>query len=238
MRYTLNDTTAYGIYNGLSSVDLKNAIHAEAEKTGLTVVDYSFDEIVRQLNRDPQLKETALSSYKPYPAQAGWSDEYKEQWVELVEHKEAPGYGEVPDDLILQKLQAILLNIYDTVVVQREKKETDKQTRTAEILSHVVRVTSEVKSIYDEGGKTEEYIHRVFMPSGKCYVFHDRNVFDIGRVINYNGAIITRRGNRVGLNRWADDSGWNFEPLALTSEIVLAYNAAALYGFAGCSIRM
>lgn len=238
MRYELNDTTAYGIYNGLSESDIRNMLGTEAEKIGLSIVDYSSDEITRTLNRDPELKAIAQAHYVPYPVDESWGSDYKANWRKMSEAGTAPGYGEVSDDIVRQKLSAILDDILENVVAPRKKKELEERERQQEILSHVVSVTTKERDIRDEGGLTKQYTHEVLMPSGETYVFVDRNVFDVGRVINYNGAMLIMEDGVIGWSRWVDGAGWDFEPANEEDEAVQAYCAAALYGFANSTIRM
>ena len=238
MEYTLHDTTAYGICNGFNESEISIMLCDEAKKLGLDILDCSSTQILKLLNSDPELKEIAQTHYVPDPVLESWSSDYKACWREMVESGTAPGHGEVPDDIVRQKLYAILNGILESTVGLRKRKELEEKKQQQEILSHVVSVTTKEKDIYDEGGSTKQYTHSVLMPSGKTYVFIDRNVFDVGRVINYNGATLVKTDDTLGWNRWVDGAGWDFEPAEKDDEAVLAYNAAALYGFAGSSIRI
>lgn len=238
MKYTLHDNTAYGIYNGFRESDIYSMLKPEVERLGLTVIDYSIEQITRKLNHDPELETVAQAHYTPYPIQNYWGSDYKARWVKMAEEGTAPGEGDVPNDLVRQKLCAILDDIIETIVLPRKKREAEEQTRRAEIMSHIISITTEERNTYDEGGSTKEYIHRVLMPSGKTYTFLDRNVFDFGRIVSYNGAMLSRIDGVLGWNRFIDGDGWNFEQTNEDDEIVLAYRAATLYGFANSSIRM
>jgi len=238
MEYTLHDTTAGGIYNGISEFDIGDMIHAEARALGLDILDYSTENVTRILNRDSELKEAAQSTYVPYPVHDDWGEEYKKMWLEMAEARNAPGHGEVPDGLVAQKLRTVLAGIYRTVTLPRKQKEAAEQARRREILSHVESVTTEERKIQDEGGATKQYTHRVLMPSGKTYVFTDRNLFDFGRVLNYDGMMLSKVDGKLGWLRWVDGAGWELEPVEDTDEAVLAYYAAELYGFANSPIRM
>lgn len=238
LEYTLNDATAYGIYNGLGWHDVRGMIREEAEALGIGILDYSAESVAGELNRDPGLEAIARAGYRPYPAHDGWSREYRAMWDAMAEKGEAPGRGEVPDDAVRSRLRAVLGRIAETVTAPRKEKEAAERARRAQILSHVAGVRTEARDVTDEGGPATEYVHHVAMPSGRTYVFLDRDVFDAGRAVTLDGSLLVRRDGKLGWSTFVEGSGWDFRPAAEDDEAVLAYRAAALYGHAGGTIRM
>ena len=238
MKFVLHDTVAYGIYNGISRFDIEQMLTDLAKEYGLEYGDYSGERIAKTLSDDAELKAIADQTYKPYPPSKDWSKEYREHWEELVDKRLAVGYGEVPEDIIEQKIRAIFAQIVRDVVEPRMEKQRQEEEMRKEILSHVVSVETKEHKIQDEGGWTKEYEHTVLMPSGRKYVFTDRNVFDFGRVISYKGMFLSRHDGKVFWNKLSDRGGWEEEEVAEDDEAVIAYRAAALFGFYGGTIRM
>lgn len=238
MEYTLHDSTAYGIYNGLSQLEIKQILPQLAEEANLGILDYNTDKIVEELNKDPELHAAAERTYQPFPVHSEWGEEYKAQYMQMCQGKIAPGRGDVPDDLVAAKIRPILARIYQEVVVPRLERERERERIRTEIMSHVVRVDTQEYEIQDEGGTTEAYIHRVLMPSGKTYTFRDRNVFDFGRVVNYQGGMFIKHDEKVFYSTLSPKGGWVEEEIASDDERYLAYQAACLHRFYQCKIRM
>lgn len=52
MEFTLNDTTAYGIYNGISQYDIQDMLDRIAKEYELDYFDYSCKDIARTLSME------------------------------------------------------------------------------------------------------------------------------------------------------------------------------------------
>lgn len=140
--------------------------------------------------------------------------------------------------MVEEKIRAILSQIVEDVVKPRIEKQRQEEAKRKAIISRAVSVDTKEYEIQDEGGWTKKYIHTVLMPSGKKYVFTDRNVFDFGRVINYNGMLLSRHDGKVFWSTLSDHGGWTEEETTEDDEAVIAYMAAAQFGFYKSMIRM
>lgn len=145
MRFEVNDTTAYGIYNGFNKSDpcmkelLKKELTVLYEKFWLEYSDVS-DKIVRALNHSDQIKDAAMTyNYTPYPVHESWRDDYKAYYINLMKEKAAPGHCDVPDDVVAgwiheiapQYLNDCLNRIMDTYknVIKRAESQYDIPTK-------------------------------------------------------------------------------------------------------------
>lgn len=243
VQYTLNTTEAYGIYNGISEFAISEIIREIAAEVGVDAMDYGYsdDRIAQQLSKDPSIIEAAQQSYIPDPVQDGWTEEAKRIRRELIVEGRAPGCGMIPNTLLRERLRAILTSIYNEVTVPRLERAAAKEKECEEIMSHVANVETSEKQVEDEGGKTVQYTHRVLMPSGKTYEFTDRNVFDFGRVVSYNGMMLVKEGDVLCWERFVSGEGWVVADVVADpkhDETYLAYRAASLFGHNGHGIRM
>lgn len=218
MNYSLNDTTSYGIYNGISSFDLTPYIMTRAEEIGCSHLDYRVSKIVHMVNEDKDLLRMAQESYQPYPCDPSWREDYKAEYIAQMENKTAPGYGVVPDEAVYAIIDAALEEAYITVTKPRmaEMQKRIQEREAAE--AFFVSIDTTVADITDEGGKTAMFTHTFVTKSGRTLVFTDRNVFDFGRVINPSypilpgmepGGLALR--NRDGVMTWRDfsaEEGW------------------------------
>lgn len=140
---------------------------------------------------------------------------------------------------------------YEDWKTQREKEEVEKRLEEEkykrekeEFLEGINWETQECKK-EDEGGKTIKYIHTLLL-NGKTYVFSERNVFDVGRVINPEYEIV--KGSKGGLAKcennkwfWMDFvSGKGYvKTRDMDKDEEHAYLAVQKYGkFAKSNIRM
>ena len=109
--YTLNDNTAYGIYNGISSSDIKEIFLSCLEKAkekfdiNFKIFCFPLDDLVLRLNKDKELKQIAINSYTPYPMKKNWKDETKKIYSTAVAEKTAKGYGIIPNEIIRKKIE-------------------------------------------------------------------------------------------------------------------------------------
>lgn len=241
MRYKMNDSDAGGIYNGISESDIAPMLRRLAGEAGISHLDYDEYAIARELSKDKDIAAEAKRTYVPYPLRALQpSSEEKARYAKQCEAGTAPGKGDVHDGLIEQKARGILARIFREVVEPRLEQERKEKERREEILSHVVRVETEERDTEDEGGKTKMYIHSVLMPSGNTYRFMDRNVFDVGRVVTYDGKLLIMRDSdgKLVWDGLSDKGERICTEASEHDEDVMAYRAARLFGFSGHWIRM
>lgn len=113
--------------------------------------------------------------------------------------------------------------------------EAAKEKAVAEVDSWVI----DEKEIWDEGRKTKEYIHTLMIKS-ETYKFKERNIFDVGRVINpmYNIA----EGIKGGIVIMIDGAPWwqyNDPVRPLTENERKCYDIVLKYGkYINAGIKM
>lgn len=247
MNYTIHDMTAYGIYNGISALDIREFTAREASVLGIDILDYSCDEIARKLRHDPELKQLAQDTYTPYPEHDRWTEETKVYYRKEVANRTAPGKADIPDDLVYAKIRAELCALAERILPARQAAAEAAERERAEIMQHIKNIETEKKDIYDEGGKTVLFTHRVTMKSGAVFTFADRNIFDFGRVINpcypilpdsEPGGIVSKLDD--GTLSWSISSpdGGFMDARPLSEDEIYAYFAIVKYcGFADPSQR-
>jgi hypothetical protein len=127
---------------------------------------------------------------------------------------------------------------------EREAKIAKREAERNRVLSQVREVNTVAKEIVDEGGKTTQYIHAITTHDGNVYKFSDRNVFDVGRIINpmydvdgHSGCICL---NENGVHYWqhfVNGKGWaTIRPL--NDDELVALEVLQWVGFANARIRM
>lgn len=122
IEYTLNDTTSYGIYNGISEFDISLIV----SKICASLNSYiSSEEIAEMLTEDEEIKKIAEETYVPYPQNENWSDEYKKIYQEEVKNKTAAGYGLIPNKIIKEKITNIILK-HKAIEESKIKKEQQR----------------------------------------------------------------------------------------------------------------
>ena len=119
IKYALNDTNTYGIYNGISQFDIGIIVWDIKKQLNSNVLLFA-EEIAKILNKDEELKRIAMETYQPYPESKNWSDEYLSWYREAVKEKKAPGYGIIPNKIIREKITEI-------IVTETEKENKKKQ---------------------------------------------------------------------------------------------------------------
>lgn len=142
IKYTLNDTDAYGIYNGISEFDIANIVLDIAKKLNVRIY-ISPSEVAQILNRDEELKQIAKETYRPNPEQKNWNDEYRTWFRQAVTEKKAPGYGIIPNEIIRKKIRYIICNKIEEEnkrMLEKENKEkylleTAKRTGIKQLIS-------------------------------------------------------------------------------------------------------
>jgi len=115
--YTLNDTTSYGIYNGISQFDIETII-SNIKKENNSNVFLLAEDIAKILNKDEELKQIAIDSYQPNP-EGNWNEEYMTWFRSAASKKEAPGHGMIPNQIIKEKIT--------NIVVEKTTKENNSK---------------------------------------------------------------------------------------------------------------
>ncbi len=246
MKYRIQDMFNYGVDNGISEYAIEHYVHKRAEEIGLDFFDYSTWKIAHELSRDKELEKLAQETYVPYPIHENWSEEYKARYRKMIQDRTAPGVADIPDELVYGKVDKILQEIADRILPERRAKEAAVEKEKADLLAHIEKITTSSKKVKDEGGYTIEYIHTVEMRSGNVYTFSDRNVFDVGRVINptyeivpgKKGGIASIHHGQMYWESFSHKNGW--EPVRpLTEEERIALTFVTKYrGHCHWSMRM
>lgn len=134
---------------------------------------------------------------------------------------------------VINDASAALERWQDEIDAQK-KAEIDEKNR---LLDGVVWQITE-RNISDEGGRTKEYTHRVTV-NGKTYTFIERNVFDFGRVINFEYGGIVILGDDGLLHKEIRQNNHWVQGDLLAGDELRAYMIVDKYGrFAESPIRM
>lgn len=184
MRYIIHDTTNGGTDNGISRAAILHFTEQVAEELGLDYQDYNLYDILHELNNDSELMQLAQEIYIPFPVLKGWTDEYKAYYQKAIDERTAPGVAEIPDELVHRKIRTLLGQLADEILPPRKAKSVADAEKRERIMSKVKEIKTTENSIEDEGGPTVEYFHVVTLKNGATYSFNDRNLFDVGRIIN------------------------------------------------------
>ena len=245
-QYTMNDDTAYGIYNGISETKISDYVYTKAKELGLQYGEYKVEKIKDILNKDPEIRAIADAGYTPFPVNEHWSEEYKRITFELIEKRKAPGYANIPAEKVHAVIDRELETAYQTIAIPRMQKEQEQQRKRQQALEYFASVETTEKTIYDEGGKTKQYTHILTTKEGKVFSFTDRNVFDFGRVINpayevvpgkKGGIILSYQETLAFFDKFPDK---DTVPLRLLDkDEIAAYKLVVKFlGFAGSRFRM
>ena len=123
IKYTMNDTTAYGIYNGISAFDITEIISDIKRQYNSNVFIFA-DDIAKILNHDEELKQIAIETYRADP-EGDWTEEYLTWFRAAAKEKKAPGYGIIPNHIIRAKITEIVLN----KTAEENKAKEEEQNR-------------------------------------------------------------------------------------------------------------
>lgn len=118
--YTLNDTTSYGIYNGISQFDIETIV-SQIKKEHNSNIFLLAEDVAKILNKDEELERIAIDSYQPN-SEGNWNEEYMTWFRSAVSKKEAPGHGMIPNQIIKEKIINIIV----------EKTDKENKTKHAE----------------------------------------------------------------------------------------------------------
>ncbi len=124
IKYTMNDTTAYGIYNGISEFDITEII-SDIKKQYNSNAFIFADDIAEILNHDEEIKQIAIDTYQAYPENENWNGEYLAWFRAAAKDKEAPGYGIIPNHIIRAKITDIILR----KTAEENKAKEEEQSR-------------------------------------------------------------------------------------------------------------
>ena len=106
--YTLNDTTSYGIYNGISQFDIETIVSQIKKEYNSSIFLFAED-IAKILNKDEEIEQIAINSYQPNPEGNNWREEYLTWFRAAANKKEAPGHGTIPNQIIKEKITNIII---------------------------------------------------------------------------------------------------------------------------------
>lgn len=132
--------------------------------------------------------------------------------------------------------QKVINNALDEYAEKQAEEKAKAEQERSELLDGVNWETEE-KIIFDEGGKTAEYIQRFVINSNK-YTIIERNVFDFGRVLNSpKGGIYSRNGHEVYIATLTKD-GWIESKVEDANEARAAVIVFKYGEYADSAIRM
>lgn len=140
IKYTMNDATAYGIYNGISAFDITEII-LDIKKQHNSNAFIFADDIAKILNHDEELKQIAIETYRPDP-EGDWTEEYLTWFRAAAKEKKAPGYGIIPNHIIRAKITEIVLN----KTAEENKAKEEEQSRINNLFE-IARKTGEKQLI-------------------------------------------------------------------------------------------
>lgn len=171
MKFTVNDTTAYGIYNGFSQFDqdLKSMISDEI--SGL-LKEYFFDpfdkfeltdSIRNSINKDVSFRKVAMQYYRPHPIDDKWSEEVKALVSAQIKAKTADGVCDVPPSIVSDWVHKHTVQRVDQYV-----KDSIKQCRK------VIQLAERQESVpsRDEANKQMDAYNDIHNQGGYGYVPH------------------------------------------------------------------
>jgi len=140
IKYTMNDTTAYGIYNGISAFDITEIISDIKRQYNSNAFIFA-DDIAKILNHDEELKQIAIETYRPDP-EGDWTEEYLTWFRTAAKEKKAPGYGIIPNHIIRAKITDIILR----KTAEENKAKEEEQSRINNLFE-IARKTGEKQLI-------------------------------------------------------------------------------------------
>ena len=141
IQYTINDTTSYGIYNGISEFDITEIVSDIKKQLNCNSYFLSCEEIAKTLTKDQELKEIAINTYQSNP-EGNWNDKYLAWFRQAAQQKKAPGYGLIPNQIIRQKITEII-----TSAIQEENKKEQEENNRINNLFEIAKQTREMQVI-------------------------------------------------------------------------------------------
>jgi hypothetical protein len=165
------------------------------------------------------------------------------------EHDNVPVYRLKPEFAALVKERmAIEASYLDKRLAKIQNEKNEKIAHLQSVRDSVADIKTTVQDITDEGGKTKLYHHTVTCHSGTKFNFSERNVFDFGRVINPEYAVLPG-GKSGGIPNiidgkyyWMlfdeDKGGWNKAREVVGDELIALSAVKELGLYADQGIRM
>lgn len=138
-----------------------------------------------------------------------------QKWT-LHSYRLKPEYAEI----LIEKLSVLESEIntnYMRYITQKREKEKVDTLQKDKIRSAIKSIETTFKTIKDEGGQTKQFIHRITLLDGETLIFSERNVFDVGIVINsmYNiipnleqKGLCINENNKFVWKYFDDTKGW------------------------------
>jgi hypothetical protein len=169
-KYTLHDTTSYGIYNGISDFDLEEIISDIKKELHCKPFIFASD-VYKILTADPEIEQIALNTYVPYPVKDGWSEEYKRIHAKMVENKTAVGYGTIPNAVIRRKLKELILEKHNKELEQQDKIKSIFEKAKSTGIKQLLRTWSRE---VDEEENSIVFYYEYAMPDGRTETIENR----------------------------------------------------------------
>lgn len=141
IEYNLNDTTAYGIYNGIAEFKIREIIFDIQKQLNCSFY-ISPEDMAKLLSNDEEIKKIAIETYQPNPERKQWNDEYLAWFREAAKEKKAPGYGIIPNTVIRQKITDIIKK-----EMVRKEENNQKETERVNRLFKLAKETGEKQLI-------------------------------------------------------------------------------------------
>ena len=154
IRFNVNDTTDYGIHNGISPFSVKEIIKDICKKYEGDWLFY-WKDIARELSHQKDLEDLAMETYQAFP-EGKWKPEYLAYYRAAAKEKRAHGFGIIPNKIIREKIEAI--------VSKRVAKEKQLEKDWEE------RVQNSLKTAQNSGQKQllEHWLEDCNVPEEEC----------------------------------------------------------------------
>lgn len=162
-------------------------------------------------------------------------------WV-LRTYQLKPEFSQILIDNLNNLEQEIRAN-YEMFLLEEKKSKNKREA----IKQSIFAIETTEKMITDEGGKTKEYIHTITFHDGEKLTFIERNLFDVGVVINPSYSIsqeIESGGlcmDLDGIKQWYNftgDAGWQPVRELTVNEITALEYLHIFGGFSGARTRI
>ena len=141
IQYTMNDATAYGIYNGISEFDITEIVSDIKKQLNCISFFPCCKNIAKVLTKDRELKDIANNTYQPNP-EGNWNNEYLIWFRQAAQEKKAPGFGLIPNQIIRLKIAKII-----TSAIQEENKKDQEENDRINNLFELAKQTGKMQVI-------------------------------------------------------------------------------------------
>jgi len=180
LEFRVNDSDAYGIYNGISEYKIQDIIR-DIRNQHYSTVYINAEAIARILNHNNELKQIALDTYKPLPFNEGWTDEYKAIYYKRIIDKTFEGTGTIPNKVIREKLTSIILDLIKKDNEEKAIQEAENKAKAERQAQF--KVSKVYKHINPSGGEEngqDGYYDADITDDSNTIRFVAKNVFDFG----------------------------------------------------------